>query len=132
METASQMRDNRSAFYNAYFECARWSSDIDPDVDFDGRMCAVLTHNAELFYKENEQLIHCDGAPLGEYWDGATDAMRRASMAGHDFWLTQNGHGAGFWDGNWPEPYAAQLTTASEQFAAIEIYIGDDGKVYGV
>jgi hypothetical protein len=22
---------------------------------------------------------------------------------GHDFWLTRQGHGAGFWDGDWPE-----------------------------
>jgi hypothetical protein len=25
------------------------------------------------------------------------------ARAGHDFWLTRNGHGAGFWDGDWPE-----------------------------
>lgn len=24
-------------------------------------------------------------------------------QAGHDFWLTRNGHGAGFWDGDWPK-----------------------------
>ena len=25
---------------------------------------------------------------------------------GHDFWLTRNHHGAGFWDGDYPEPFA--------------------------
>lgn len=24
-------------------------------------------------------------------------------QAGHDFWLTRNGHGAGFWDGDWKD-----------------------------
>ncbi len=23
-------------------------------------------------------------------------------LAAHDFWFTRNGHGAGFWDGDWP------------------------------
>ena len=27
------------------------------------------------------------------------DEVERAA---HDFWLTRNGHGAGFWDGDWP------------------------------
>lgn len=38
------------------------------------------------------------------YYVKATDMT--PAQAGHDFWLTRNGHGAGFWD-------------------------GDDGKVYG-
>lgn len=29
--------------------------------------------------------------------------------AGADFWFTRNGHGCGFWDGDWPEPYATEL-----------------------
>ena len=39
----------------------------------------------------------------------------RAEQAGHDFWLTRNGHGSGFWDR--PELYgkklADELTRAS-------------------
>ncbi len=36
-----------------------------------------------------------------------------AAHAGHDFWLTRNGHGAGFWDGDWPEACSDMLTKAS-------------------
>jgi len=50
--------------------------------------------------------------------------------AGHDFWLTRNGHGAGFWDGDWPEPFAARLTDAAESAGEVNLYIGDDGRVY--
>lgn len=49
---------------------------------------------------------------------------------GHDFWLTRNGHGSGFWDGDWPEPEASKLTKLSESFGEIWAYLGDDGKVY--
>jgi hypothetical protein len=30
------------------------------------------------------------------------DDGQSPEQAGHDFWLTRNGHGAGFWDGDWP------------------------------
>lgn len=51
-------------------------------------------------------------------------------QAGHDFWLTRNGHGAGFWDGDWPESGDA-LTEASKAFGIVDIYVGDDGLIYG-
>ena len=40
------------------------------------------------------------------------------------------GHGCGFWDGDWPEPYATSLTDASKAFRSLDAYLGDDGKVY--
>ena len=53
-------------------------------------------------------------------------------MAGHDFWLTRCGHGAGFWDGDRPEPAATVLTKASKAYGEVDLYIGDDGKVYAM
>jgi hypothetical protein len=50
--------------------------------------------------------------------------------AGHDFWLTRNGHGCGFWDGDWPEPAATILTNASNACGECDLYIGDDGRIY--
>ena len=32
-----------------------------------------------------------------------------AEKAGHDFWLTSQGHGSGFWDGGW-KIYGDMLT----------------------
>ena len=71
-------------------------------------------------------------------WDDTTaDESRLAGFpmdeetrAGHDFWLTRNGHGAGFWDGDWPEPHASALNDAAKAFGEAETYLGDDGKVY--
>ena len=37
-------------------------------------------------------------------------------LAGHDFWLTRNGHGAGFWDGDYPESEETILTDAARTF----------------
>ncbi len=57
-------------------------------------------------------------------------AQQTPKQAGYDFWLTRNGHGAGFWDGDWPERYADMLTIASECYGPFETYLGDDGLIY--
>ena len=74
--------------------------------------------HAEVIADEN--LVHYRGS-----FEGGVDRM-----AGHDFWLTRNGHGAGFWDGDWKEPAASKLDAASHAFGEVDLYIGDDGKVY--
>jgi hypothetical protein len=50
--------------------------------------------------------------------------------AGHDFWLTRNRHGAGFWDGDWPEVDGEWLTEMSHPYGECDIYVGDDGRLY--
>ena len=56
--------------------------------------------------------------------------MGEYERAASDFWLTRNGHGAGFWDGGWPEPHGTELTNISKQFPTCHGYIGDDGKIH--
>lgn len=50
--------------------------------------------------------------------DLIADDMERA---GRDFWYTRNGHGCGFWDGDWDEPAATILSAGAEAFG--EVYI---------
>ena len=52
----------------------------------------------------------------GDYWD----------YAAHDFILTRNGHGSGFWDGDWSEPMATKLTELCKKFGEIYIYLSDE------
>jgi hypothetical protein len=53
------------------------------------------------------------------------------SYAGHDFWLSRNGHGAGFFDrDNVPEDTRDKLQDAAKLFSDVGLYIGDDGKIY--
>ena len=46
----------------------------------------------------------------------------------HDFILTVNRHGAGFWDGDWKS--GDELTEICHLFREIEIYLGDDNLVH--
>jgi hypothetical protein len=52
------------------------------------------------------------------------------SRVGHDFWLTRNHHGAGFWDGDYEEELGKQLTEIAHAFGEQDMYVGDDGQVY--
>ena len=57
-------------------------------------------------------------------------ANQTPEQAGHDFWLTRNGHGAGFWDGDWPKPWDDLLTTLAKSYGEFNTYLGDDGLIY--
>ena len=48
---------------------------------------------------------------------------------GHDFWLTRNGHGAGFHDRP-DEENGRALTNLADTFGASDLYEGDDGLLY--
>lgn len=127
-------------FFRSYVGTALWSS-TDPDDDDrpldDGRdiddveesSLADMRRDCWDFYTANINAIQCDDAPLSSEFDGPI-AQRKAAMAGHDFWLTRNGHGAGFWDGDWPEPYADILDKASKAMGEVYLFVNDDGKIH--
>lgn len=83
-------------------------------------------------------LEDCRDFQAGAAWKDALHALRDDGAAydqgeaqgGHDFWLTRNGHGAGFWDGDWVEPHGTALTTWADTFGGRDSYLGDDGLVY--
>lgn len=55
----------------------------------------------------------------------------REAEAGHDFWLTRNGAGAGFWDGDWDEDHGDAMTEYCMGLKPGYLYRGDDGRIYG-
>lgn len=61
---------------------------------------------------------------------GADAIAGREDQAAHDFWLTRNGHGAGFWDGDWSEPHATALTEAAHAMGELSAIVGDNGRIY--
>jgi hypothetical protein len=52
------------------------------------------------------------------------------STVGHDFWLTRQGHGAGFWDGDYEDSVGEALTKLSKEFGEIGEIYAQDGTVY--
>lgn len=60
-------------------------------------------------------------------WDHGNTSPEE--QAGHDFWLTRNGHGVGFWESEWGA-VKDQLSDAAKQFGECYLYVGDDDKIY--
>ena len=110
------------AFTKGYVDCALWSSCDDNGTPLD----------------RNHYLDHIDRDTLAQMardcqqfqaWHYA-DIAGREGEAGRDFWLTRNGHGAGFWDGDWDDRDAERLTSNCKAYGEFDLYVGDDGKVY--
>lgn len=58
-----------------------------------------------------------------------------AQRAGHDFWLTRNGHGAGFWDRIELEAdglgdQLTELCGHGTEFPGVDVCAGDDGEAH--
>jgi hypothetical protein len=108
-------------FTKSYIETALWSS----CDDFDNPLDANYSVN-DLALETLEKIIaDCSkfqAENLAMFENGFT-------QAGHDFWLTRNHHGAGFWDGDYPEN-GNTLTAKSNEYGECDLYVGDDGMLY--
>jgi len=112
---------------NSYIETALWSSnDIDDDepmdkeytihdIDEAGRECAE--RDVKAFLLKADQLT-----PDTMYY-----LCMEVGRIGHDFWLTRNGHGAGFWDGDYDKDdveMGKYLTDIAKSFGEMNALAG--------
>lgn len=106
-----------------YLETALWSSNDDNGIPLDNDYSIedISIESLERQSLELSQFINDAGSLL--------DGLDMTDVA-HDFWLTRNRHGAGFWDGDYPETVGQLLTHLSHKFKEVYVYVGDDNKVY--
>ncbi len=103
-------------FTKQYIITALWSLDYNDDPldngqgsdDLAPETLAAMIADCKQFQEQTAWMIETD-----------------LSGAGHDFWLTRNGHGAGFWDGDWPE-YGEVLTELCEGWGERHLYINNN------
>lgn len=114
-------------FTAAYIEAALWSSNDENTPQ--GGEPLDSNYTAADIAAETLERIKADCAQF--QIENAANIAADVEQAGHDFWLTRNGHGAGFWDGDWPEPAASRLTAAAHKFGEFTLYVGDDALIYG-
>lgn len=119
------------SLFAAYVTCALWSSTDDDGTPLDSNYSAsdIDADTLAKMRADCEEFERRNAVYLGwEWFNGNGNAT---AQAGHDFWLTRNGHGAGFWDGDWSKPADEILTNSAESFGEFNLYIGDDGRIYG-
>jgi hypothetical protein len=105
--------------------CALWSApenddgtqlDSEHDTDdFSDEAKAEMKKDCDDFEKANADDLEETGADDGRN--------------GHDFCLTRNRHGAGFWDRGYGK-VGDRLTEAAHAHGESNVYKGDDGKLY--
>ena len=123
-------------FFNHYIICALWSStdtnlegeniNLDNEYsinDIDKDALKQLREEAEKFYNENKHLFKYEEHFKGDGY--YSDAM----LAGHDFWLSSHGHGAGFFDRNDLE-HRGLLQERARACKEINLYIGENNLLY--
>jgi len=109
-------------FTRQYIITALWSTTDDNETPLDENYTID-----DLAPETLEQIVDDCRSFQDENQKYITDDL---GMAGHDFWLTRNGHGVGFWDGDWEEPAATALDKSSKAFGEINLYVGDTGRVH--
>ena len=110
-----------ASFTTSYIQTALWSS-IDDNGD-------PMDSKYNMYDISEETMVKIYDDCLKFYHENCS-LWEDDETAGHDFWLTRNHSGAGFWDGDYPEN-GDLLTEKSHTFGDYNLYIGDDGLIYG-
>ena len=106
-----------------YLVCALWSSTDDDGEPLDDR------YGVEDISAESVARAESDFREFTLKAGGLLDGLDLTQVA-HDLWLTRNGHGAGFWDGDYSEEVGSKLTDLAHDMGELNAYVGDDSKVY--
>jgi hypothetical protein len=142
----SSTRKNFDDFVRGYVTAALWSSNDNADEsggepldtnysedDIAPSSYKAMKRDCAKFWKANKRALEM----FAKHRRHQAHEGSAYAHVGHDFWLSANGHGTGFWDRDaWEKDDQAAfdkigklLHEASRKFAS-DMYVGDDGKIY--
>jgi hypothetical protein len=114
---------------NQLIETLLWSSTDDngnPLDSGDYEASQELRDQLETDYQE-----FIDSLPEGfNAEDHFTGSGNTTEQLAHDYIMTRNQHGVGFWDGDWGKEIGDLLTKLAQSKPEIKAYVGDDGLIY--
>jgi len=118
-------------FLAAYIKCALWSSsdapgDDDTPLDENYGPDDLAPEALDEMHGDCDDFIESNQVKLARADD---EHGRGAESCGHDFWLTSNRHGAGFWDRGMGE-LGDILSDNCKPYGGQDLYVGDDGQLY--
>jgi hypothetical protein len=113
-------------FTQAYVTAALWASMDDEGEPLDAKYGVDDIAPQTLDWMKND----CEDFQMrqAELLDAAYKRRYTSEQAGHDFWLTRNHHGAGFWDRGLGHT-GDELTEAAHKYGSVDLYV-HDGKIY--
>lgn len=134
MTQESEKPEGFVEFLQGYIACALWSSTDESDesggepMDSNYDESDIAPDTRADMERDCEDFMRANAATLARFLD---ITGKEWSCAGHDFWLTRNRHGAGFWDRGAGET-GKELTKAAHACGGVDLYVGDDNQIHGM
>lgn len=119
-------------FFDGYMTAALWSSTYGENGENhmdDGKHHLAAEARIEMLKDCADFISFCENQQINPFPEYNKGEYSNEELSGHDFWLTRNGHGCGYWDrglGN----MGKTLTGAAKTFGCCDLYLGDDGFIY--
>jgi hypothetical protein len=105
-----------------YLACAAWSSTDEYGDSMDSLVFSTAAH-ARMGKDLVDFVEYCEAnlpTTLAMY-----ELTETAKQFAHDFWLTRNGHGAGFWDRGLGV-VGDRLTKVAKSFGSCDLYVNHE------
>lgn len=119
-------------FEQGYIECALWSSMDDSNdqggepLDQNYSITDIEPDTLDGMIKDCNEFIKANSKEIETALDEGADY----SQLGHDFWLTRNRHGAGFWDRDYADELTREaLSEAARKCGEVDLFINDNNQV---
>ena len=125
MRVMDYLEQFQRAFMDALYFVETGDDDDPPSyakIDDDDN--AALMADCHSFLKRTGWMLEAVAVKTNEDLDSVVQ------RAGHDFLLTRNHHGAGFWEvPDWPEAYGKQLTEIAQGYGEVELCYDNQSEV---
>lgn len=131
------------AVFQAYVECALFTCSIEDELGAKLERPADTSFDRAGYGPDDLATEALDSmrADVADFLEGAPNdalefwaAEHGDGAIGHDFWLTRNGHGSGFWDrwagGTRGDAYGQVLAEMARPYGESHVYAGDDELLY--
>ncbi len=109
-------------------ECLLWSSDTYAAYPAED-LVELVTKEWEDF-RERAEAMGFDAVEHRLLMIDPTQGDEWAAAA-HDFIMTRNGHGTGFWEaGRWHAPWNQKLTALAKEYGPLDVWIDDENEAH--
>lgn len=114
-------------FTKGYIEALLWAGVIHED-DSNDDIYDIDDIDSDTM---KEILADCEDFQNANAAELAETGVEYYALLGHDFYLSRNGHGTGFWDRGYGD-VGDTLHEASELYGSFSLTVSGDGKLYGL
>ena len=118
---------------NGYVDSALFSS-----TDGNGNLLDSMFDRSHIAKETMDFFLEDVTCFVDEFWNIFNQFdNEKCRAAGIDFWLTRNGHGSGFWDGDWDNTLpdidvGSIFDEYSKSVGSCDLYVSDNGYIFNL